>query len=146
MPERVPHDVVQSRGGSVIHLPLHVQKALDGYLVEKELGSGYFGTVYRAMKPGAPTLVVKVLEYAKGWPNEAEATRAVHPALFVNAGQNDEGVAWLATKYHTGHTADRRGASEVLPVIDDVLSDLTRLHEAGWLHNDIKPDNIYVDE
>lgn len=61
------------------------------------------------------------------------------------------GTAYLVLEYIEGETLSRvleqegrLGEAAVLRLLDDVLSGLEEVHEAGYVHRDIKPGNLMV--
>jgi serine/threonine protein kinase len=86
----------------------------------------------------------------------AEARRLAmldHPNLVkVLDFQEANGTGYLMMNYYEGETlsayAERRGGHiswhEVAAIGQELLSGLQSVHEAGLLHRDIKPDNVYL--
>lgn len=141
---------------------------LDGkYRIEKRLGEGGMGAVYRAMHLGTRrTVAVKVIrpqfskndEFVERFRREAEAAgRLRHPNVVdvtdfgfapVQAGT----VAYLVMEYLDGCTlADVLEEEEKLPlgfvvdILEQVCSAVNDAHRLGIVHRDLKPDNIWLE-
>ncbi len=80
------------------------------------------------------------------------ASRIDHPRVnrVVEMGSTDDGEDFLVLELLRGSTLDRVLAertltlSETLKVADDLLDALEFVHWRGFIHRDVKPDNIYV--
>lgn len=138
--------------------PAPVPLAIRGaFLVERRLGTGGMGVVYRARDLHLGRLVaIKALpsvspEQASGLRREARAMAAVqheHVATIFGL-EMWHGTPLLVVEYFAGGTLQERLASAGALPVRDALSlgaalaeGLERMHEAGILHRDIKPSNI----
>ncbi len=74
-----------------------------------------------------------------------------HPNILhaLNYGKCDKG-SFLVTKFCTGGSISRMVGgieeSQIWHLIYEVASGLSYLHHHGYIHSDIKPDNILIDE
>lgn len=138
--------------------PAPVPLAIRGtFLVERRLGTGGMGVVYRARDLHLGRLVaIKALpsvspEQASGLRREARAMAAVqheHVATIFGL-EMWHGTPLLVVEYFAGGTLQERLAGGGPLPVRDALSlgaalaeGLERMHEAGILHRDIKPSNI----
>jgi eukaryotic-like serine/threonine-protein kinase len=140
-------------------------KTIGRYRVEKLLGSGAMGEVYRAYDPVIDRLVaIKVLrpELIAGsgsehllqrFRREARAAgRRFHPNIVaIWDFDDDDGMPFLAMEYVEGRSLDEviRSSGPLVPsrsvaIITQVLSALGFAHKNGIVHRDIKPSNIMV--
>jgi WD40 repeat protein/serine/threonine protein kinase/DNA-binding XRE family transcriptional regulator len=136
---------------------------LRGYTLHEPLGSGGFGTVYRATQPGVGREVaIKVIrpEYANH-PDfirrfEAEAqivARLEHPHIvpLYDYWREPRG-AYLVMRYIRGgslQTALREGPwplDRSTRLLDQVANALAFAHDHGVVHRDLKPANILLDK
>lgn len=133
----------------------------DAYEVRHELASGGMATVFLARDVKRQTLVaLKVLRpgIAKSLGTQrfrheiAVATRLEHPHILPIL---DSGIAadlhWCAMPYIPGETLRARLAREpqlplpdALRVAREVASALDYTHGVGYVHRDVKPDNIMM--
>ena len=136
------------------------------YQVVQALGAGGFGKTYIAKdtrRPGAPTCVVKHLKPASSDPHFLETARRLFtsegetleqlgnhdqiPRLLANFEENQE--FYLVQEFIDGHPLSlelspsyRWEESQVIEMLQQVLSILEFVHYNGVIHRDIKPDNI----
>src|SRR5262245_7349870 len=139
----------------------------DKYLIERELGRGGMGAVYKAIHVGTDRLVaVKVIvpqfsasdEFIERFRREAKASgRLRHPNVvdvtdfgFASVGSNR--IAYLVMEYLDGCTlSDILAEESMLPIpwVADILeqtcSAVDEAHKLGIVHRDLKPDNIWLE-
>ena len=140
-------------------------QTIGRYRVERLLGSGAMGEVYRAYDPVIDRLVaIKVLrpeliagsgsdQLLQRFRREARAAgRRFHPNIVAiwDFG-DDDGMPFLAMEYVEGRSLDEliRSAGPLATergaiIITQVLSALGFAHANGIVHRDIKPSNIMV--
>jgi len=133
------------------------------FTIDKELGSGAMGTVYRGryIKTGQ-VMAIKIMAPGIGSTNAAAVDRfereiAIlkqlnHPNIvrFYGAGKQ-QGMRYFAMEYIDGESLDkvmsRRGRmtwEEVVELGKQLCSALQHAHEQGIIHRDLKPSNIMV--
>lgn len=137
---------------------------LGGFALEKFLGKGAHGWVFRATHPKAAfPLAVKVVPQAVAQQNpvilkrlEREATilRGVHhPNLVRTFGHGKEsGYCFMAMEFIQGGTlgdvmaewGDTPDINHGLRIFEQVLKGLGAAHGHGVVHRDLKPDNIMI--
>jgi len=135
---------------------------LDGrYVLEAKIGEGGFGTVFKAEhRDLRRSVAVKVLRarhldadsVARFRREGINACRIQHPnaLAILDSGITDHGVAYLVSELLEGHTLDdelSRGwltFTRCAEVLAPVCEALAAAHDAGVVHRDIKPGNIFL--
>lgn len=134
------------------------------YQVEKELGRGGMGIVYKAYDPEIKRYVaVKVLpreftaipKFRERFQQEAEFVARLHHESIVSIYDfgNHEGQPFIVMRYLPGGTLAHRLESGtrltlrmMAPIIDQIATALGVAHQQNIVHQDVKPANIIFDE
>ncbi|MEJ7597022.1 MAG: serine/threonine-protein kinase [Kofleriaceae bacterium] len=144
--------------------PLHIRPGteVNGYVIDGEIGKGGMGVVYAATHPligkraaikvlkaevsQSPTIVARFIQ-------EARAVNQIqHPNIIdiFAFGALPDGRSYHVMDLLIGESLRkrlRRGAlhpSEAASVIEQMASALTAAHDKGFVHRDLKPDNIVL--
>ena len=139
--------------------------AAGRYRIEAPIGSGGMGRVYRALDTKLDRQVaLKVMsrmpmsedEAIERFAREARALRRVtskHVARFLDAGNLDDGAPYLALEYLEGHDLVAPGelespmsTCEVVELAVQACEGVAAVHEAGLVHRDLKPGNLFLAE
>ncbi len=141
---------------------------LDGkYAVDRLLGEGGMGAVYRARHLGTKRVVaLKVIiprmtrsaEFLERFRREAESAGGLrHPNVvdvtdFGFAQLGNDQVAYLVMEYLDGCTLAEILAEEkrlpldwVVDIVDQTCSAVEEAHRHGVIHRDLKPQNIWLE-
>jgi len=136
-----------------------VPQAFGPYRVEGVVGSGGFGTVYRATREGK-VVALKVLaahfasrDMRRRFIREGNI-RIEHPNVVkvLEAGSTPEGDDYIALELLEGEPLTKRlqraplPATEVVGLALDVLAGLDAAHAMGVVHRDLKPGNVFLCE
>jgi eukaryotic-like serine/threonine-protein kinase len=132
------------------------------FIIEKALGSGAMGAVYRARYVKTKARVaIKVMGLGMAandnalerFKHEAEILKKLkHPGIvrFLGAGR-EKGMPYYAMEYVEGESLDkvmaRRGRmswEEVVAFGQQLCDALQHAHEKGIVHRDLKPSNLMV--
>jgi serine/threonine-protein kinase len=138
------------------------KQQIAGYKLEKKLGAGSMGTVYKARQLSLDREVaIKILsphlarkaDYVERFLREARAVaRLNHPNVIsgIDAGES-EGVRYFVMEYASGLTIGellkRGGAMDegrTRRIAKQIARALEHAHQAGLVHRDVKPDNILI--
>ncbi len=131
------------------------------YAIERRVGSGAFGDVYRAKDTEVPGHVValKLLHHAAYGDDARKAAlrelrliaSVFHPSVvqFKDHGWH-EGRLWFVMPWYDGETLEQRiergplARDEALRIFEPLARALAAMHAAGVRHQDVKPDNVFL--
>ncbi len=150
----------RSPGGSIG--PVNgIPGAVGRFEIIAELGSGAFGTVWKARDPALHRVVaLKVPRRGVLDPAEAErffrearaAAQLRHPNIVaVHEVGSHSGLIYIVSDFVDGrtlHDVIQEGAlpfREAATVVAGIARALHHAHEAGVIHRDLKPSNIMID-
>lgn len=140
-----------------------MQQDVKGYHLAERVGTGGFGTVFRATQDivGREVAIKVILPQYANHPDfirrfETEAqlvARLEHPFIVpLYDYWREPGNAYLVMRYLRGgslHTLLEDGGRplpESVNIVEQVASALTFAHRNGVVHRDLKPENILLDE
>ncbi|HEY5920271.1 MAG TPA: protein kinase [Kofleriaceae bacterium] len=135
---------------------------VGGYVIDGELGRGGMGVVFSATHPViGKRAAIKVLKPSLS-NNPATVERFVQEARSVNQighpnivdifafGRLPDGRSYLVMDMLEGESLRKRvkrgplTIAEAIHVIDEVSSALAAAHAKGFIHRDLKPDNVFL--
>ena len=138
-------------------------KRLGKYELLEEIGSGSFGSVYRAHDAELDRIVAIKLLRVGSLASESDIERFVHEArssaqlkhpsivLLYGIGRSDEGIHFLVEEFVEGGTLakrlkqDRPGFRVSAELVSALARALDYAHCRGVIHRDLKPSNIVID-
>ncbi|CAB5712558.1 Serine/threonine-protein kinase pknB [Delftia tsuruhatensis] len=153
-------DAITNPTQSALSRPAQARLVIPDYELLETLGSGGYGTVYRArhLRTGA-SVAIKVVKIQPGgrqverFHRETQLCAALHHPHIVqllDKGEQGDSV-YGVFEYVPGETLKsllrRQGAlsaSETGRLMAQVLDALDCAHAAGIVHRDLKPDNVMV--
>ena len=137
---------------------------IPGYEIEKELGRGGFGVVFRARRSSdgvpvaikvlLPRVAVKPVEMEKFLREITITAQLRHPNIVKLFDQGQcEGIPWFIMEYCEGGSLwdhiQKHGGKLPLkvakPIMLAALEGLAHAHQQGIVHRDLKPQNILLD-
>ncbi|MEO5726282.1 MAG: serine/threonine-protein kinase, partial [Byssovorax sp.] len=141
----------------------HSGATVGAYKLGQLIGRGGMGEVYRGAhvttgKQAAVKLLHPVLldnpDHVRRFLREAELTAAVraeHIVEVLEVGETSEGSPFIAMELLDGHDLSwhlrKMGKLQlpaVLELVDQLTSALAKMREAGIVHRDIKPGNLFL--
>ncbi|QEG20709.1 serine/threonine-protein kinase [Mariniblastus fucicola] len=140
---------------------------IDGFLLEKHIGSGGFAHVYKAWETElARPVAIKLLDKNRvdarnrhRFIREAKAASSVqspHVVQVLSSGEANNGQPYIAMELVEGETLaqwiskrtrslDSESIKQGIRLLIQICRGLQAVHDASLLHRDIKPGNIFVD-
>jgi serine/threonine protein kinase len=143
--------------------PNQAGRRLGDFQLEKKIGQGGMGEVYRARQISLDRPVaVKVLTrglasqpgFVERFQREAKAAaNVVHPHIIqIYAYGIDNGTPYFAMEYVEGEDLQQRmrrvkriPVDEIVDIMISVASALGAAHEKNMIHRDVKPSNVMID-
>jgi beta-lactam-binding protein with PASTA domain len=142
-----------------------VGRELDGrYLVQTRIARGGMATVYQALDSRLDRIVaLKVMHpalaeddaFVTRFRREAKAAASLsHPhVVSVHDQGTTEGLPYLVMEFVSGRTLrdvlnqhGRLSPPQALAILEPVLEALGAAHRAGFVHRDVKPENILISD
>jgi len=143
--------------------PLLGRTLAGKYKLEKKLGEGGMGAVYKARQLALEkTIAVKVMHaqlasdpmFAARFHREAKAASRldhVNSIGILDYGEEPDGLLYIAMEFLDGrdllHILDQEAplpAGRIVDILSQALSALAVAHDMGIIHRDLKPENIMV--
>ncbi|XP_058185902.1 proline-rich receptor-like protein kinase PERK12 [Rhododendron vialii] len=144
-----------------------LKRFTNNYALDHSLGIGQFGVVFSG-HTGEQEIVVKMSfngMLLKVWQEEIESLPAIghHKNLIQLLGYSlsegiiegkldsfDESLYLVYPRYARSLSdilkSGEYGLSEIIKIVKGVALGLAHMHSGGWIHCDLKPDNIVLDE
>ena len=135
---------------------------IDGFTLEKVIGQGGMGVVYRAIQhQPRRSVAIKIMRH--DFQNSSKAQKRFekeiqllaqleHPGIahVYQSGMNTNSQPWFAMELVTGGrlsdhlSAKKRSVNEKIEIIQQVVRAVAYAHQRGVIHRDLKPSNILI--
>ena len=138
-------------------------EALGPYVLGPLLGRGAMGEVYRAMRrDSTEEVAIKVLhphlveseQHKKLFLREAQMALSVtsrHIVKMLDLGEAPDGAPYLVMEMLEGHDLawhlrrlGKMRLPQVIDIVDQIKNALVTMREAGVVHRDLKPGNLFL--
>ncbi|HEX7841191.1 MAG TPA: HEAT repeat domain-containing protein, partial [Kofleriaceae bacterium] len=144
------------------HSDIFIGQELCGYLIRRKLAEGGMGVVYEGQHSKIGRLgAIKVLkpefcrleDVVERFYQEARAVNSIRHENIVDIydfGRDPYGRVFFVMEYLEGEPLSARIRrslltwSEAFPILEQTLRALKAAHDKGFVHRDLKPDNIWL--
>ncbi|MDA0588257.1 MAG: protein kinase [Planctomycetota bacterium] len=136
----------------------HGERPLEGYTIEHALGRGGFGEVYYALSDSGRQVALKAVQNYEDIElrgiSHCMNLKSPHLVSIFDVRHNDRGDAFVIMEYVAGpslrelldESPEGLGVEKAAWFVREMAKGLALLHDAGVVHRDLKPHNVFVED
>ena len=136
----------------------HGDRPLDGYTVQRGVGSGGFGEVYYALSDGGRQVALKCLQHNQDIElrgvGQCMNLKSPYLVTIFDVKRAADGMACVIMEYVAGpslrdilqESPGSLGTAKSAWLVREIARGLGYLHERGIVHRDLKPENIFFED
>ena len=133
-------------------------RPLDGYTIQYALGRGGFGEVYFAVSDAGREVALKAVqnyeEVELRGISHCMNLKSQHLVMIFDVKQDEDGMPWVIMEYVSGaslreildEAPNGMGAEQATYFLRELCKGIAYLHDAGVVHRDLKPHNVFFEE
>ncbi|MEL6105327.1 MAG: serine/threonine-protein kinase [Planctomycetota bacterium] len=141
-------------------------RPLDGYTIQYAIGRGGFGEVYFAVSDAGREVALKAVQNFEDVElrgiGHCMNLKSPHLVMIFDVKRSDDGTPWVIMEYVSGPSLRELldetpagpggqktgglGSEKALYFIRELTRGVGYLHEAGVVHRDLKPHNVFFED
>ncbi|MEZ6060337.1 MAG: protein kinase [Planctomycetaceae bacterium] len=131
---------------------------LDGYTIQYALGKGGFGEVYFAVSDSGREVALKAVQNFEDIElrgiGHCMNLKSPHLVMIFDIKRSADGIPWVIMEYVAGaslreildESPDGLSVEQATFFFRELAKGISYLHEAGVVHRDLKPHNVFFED